>query len=1419
MASFLYNCRQAACLVFLFALLANNAPVFSQSYAESVIHATSPASDYIFRVQYFGQQPGFDNRNVLAIGQDKAGFIWAGTTINAYRFDGNRFKPLPAVKGPGRRPSTQVFDLTGMDLDGNQWFFTANPSGFRQITLLPQGQSEPVLYDSLFRKPFPLQNEAIQPATRESSDTAKATLRYIATESNTRGLWEIGRNGTVRRIYRLSDRTGIRHLHQTPGGTLLATVSDLITNRISLLEISTSGKLLRQLPLPDQLAAFHVDEKGAIYLYRKVLGYELPATWPHLEPARLDKFLYRMSPAGELTTLPIALPAGLFQVSAQENFTGIQATYDAFRNLFWVRTKTVLFAWHPTHGVVFDDRAAGAPLATTHDLTSLFIDRTGSVWAGSSEGIFLITAEKSQFRRYLYTPAQSSSSPGFAIRGILQLGNELWVNSSTTQRVNLTTNAYTPLRSISNPDNYPVRGMYPMLRGNDGFIWSGARSLVRLDPATREHREFMLPAPNYVYALWQDGRQRIWVGTESGLNLFDPKTGQSSIFRRYNRFPELAHNAIYGFFPDKQAGSIWIAASSGLYLLDTLRGIVARYSDQLPAPFQLPATQINWVHADRDEPGVYWLATRGEGLIRWTRRTGQTQVFTQRQGLPDNTIYSIDEDARHRLWLPTNAGLACFGKQAPHQVQIYMPKDGIAHEEFNLMARWKARDGQLFLGGLNGITAFRPDQMGADLPHTFPLLVTNFQLLDTRTGLMTDTLNHFLANKQVRLQPTDRSFVLSFAIPDYRFTKNARLWYRIRGWQDTWAVQPGMDLHIIGLPPGTYQLETRVQAAGGQWLTDVLSIPVTALAPFYQQLWFYLTGLFVFLLAGTLVVRWRTRKLIARNEQLEAEVLRRTQHIEADKILIEQQSARLRENAELKTRFFTNVTHEFRTPLTLLMGPINYLAKHVTDPTATELLTVMKRNAYQLLTLVNNVLDLTKVDAGRLLLLEKPTDVAVLIRQQLSLFAAQAAYNEVQLKADIPQSDSWYRMDAEKVDTILKNLIANALRFTKSGGQITVSLCTEADVIRMSVRDTGIGIHPGDLPFIFERYYQSSRPDVPLQGGTGIGLAIAADFCRLWGGQLTVESPPGVGSTFTLTYPLQPVAAPAQPTAPEALPVAAPQPAAAVAANHRPVSATDRILIVEDNLDMAAYISSLLTPHYQTRTAANGQLAIDWLTSCSPDELPQLIITDMMMPELDGMGLIGEIRRHPTLNTIPLIMLTARTDANLRLKILELGVADFLTKPFVGSELLTRIANLLERGREQTTWQLTSDNQETPIAGRTEPEANWLLALEQHIQANLSDTDFKNSSLADLIHVSERQLYRLIKVNTGFTPNQFIQEIRLQSAREWLENGKVSTVKEACYAVGFQQVSYFSRIFQQRFGLYPSEIRPTKEPAESYVTL
>ncbi|OIN57461.1 hybrid sensor histidine kinase/response regulator transcription factor [Arsenicibacter rosenii] len=1414
MAYFLYYCRQAACLAFLLVVLTHHALVLGQGYAESVTQATSPASDYIFRMQFFGQQPGFDNRNVLAIGQDKAGLIWTGTMMNAYRFDGTRFMPLPAVKPVVRRPSTLVFDVTGMDQDGNQWFFNSIPEPSRQITILPPGESQPVLFDSLFKKAFPLQHEAIQPATRESSDPATATLRYIVTGTKNPGIWEIGSNGSVRLVYRLPAHTGMRHLHQTRRGTLLATVSDLITNRIRLLELSPKGQLLRQRPLPAQLAPIHVDEKGAIYLYRKVLGYESPATWPHLEPTRLDRLLYRLSPTGELSSLPITLPAGLFQVSAQDNFADIQATFDASRNLFWVKTRTVLFAWHPEQGVIFDDRAAGPPLATATGLTSLFIDRTGSVWVGASEGLFLITAEKNQFRRYLYTPTQSSSFPSFAVRGILQLGNELWVNSSTTQRVNLTTNAYTPLRSVSDPDNYPVRGLYPMLQGKDGFIWSGARSLVRIEPGTRTSREYMLPTTNYVYALWQDERQILWVGTESGLSLFDPKTGQSSLFRQYNRFPELAHNAINGFFPDKQAGGVWIAASSGLYLLDTRRGIVARYSDQRPAPYQLPASRINWIHADHDEPGVYWLATRGEGLIRWDKRTGQTQVFTQQQGLPDNTIYSIDEDAKNRLWLPTNAGLVCFRKNAPHQVQIYLPKDGIAHEEFNLMARWKAGDGQLFLGGLNGITAFRPDRVGADIPQTSPLLVTNFQLLDTKTGLMVDTLSLFLANKQIQLQPTDRSFVLSFAIPDYRFTKNARLWYRIRGWQDTWAVQSGLDLPIIGLPPGTYHLETRVQAAGGQWLTGVLAIPVVALAPFYQQLWFYLACLVVSLLAGAFFIRWRTQKLIARNEQLEAEVLRRTKHIEADKILIEQQSARLKENAELKTRFFTNVTHEFRTPLTLLLGPISYLARQITDPTAAELLTVMKRNANQLLSLVNNLLDLTKAEAGQILLMEKPTDVPALIRQQLSLFAAQAAYNGIQLKTDICQASLWCLMDAEKVDTILKNLIANALRFTKSGGQITLFLTTDPDTIRISVQDTGMGIHPGDLPFIFERYYQSTRAEVPLQGGTGIGLAIAADFCRLWGGQLTVESAPGIGSTFTLTYPLQPVAAPILPTAPEALPVTSLQPAGADSHRNkiRPVSANDRILIVEDNLDMAAYISSLLAPHYQTRTAANGQLAIDCLTNCSPEELPQLIITDMMMPELDGLGLIGQLRSHPTLTTIPLMMLTARTDTTLRLKILELGVADFLTKPFVGHELLTRIENLLERSREQNAWQLATDDRESPARSKTEPEVNWLITLEQHIQANLSDTDFRNSSLAELIHVSERQLYRLIKVNTGFTPNQFIQEIRLQSAREWLENGKVTTVKEACYAVGFQQVSYFSRIFQQRFGVYPSEIRPTKEP-------
>ncbi len=494
------------------------------------------------------------------------------------------------------------------------------------------------------------------------------------------------------------------------------------------------------------------------------------------------------------------------------------------------------------------------------------------------------------------------------------------------------------------------------------------------------------------------------------------------------------------------------------------------------------------------------------------------------------------------------------------------------------------------------------------------------------------------------------------------------------------------------------------------------------------------------------------------------------------------------------------MSHEFRTPITLLLGPITYLAKLLPDLSQQQLLASMSRNARHLERMVNDLLDLARSDAGQLSVKTQPVDLTRLIQQTIDAFAIQALMRQIQLTvSDMPPA-LWLLLDPDKVETVVRNLIANAMRFTPSGGQVQVELQLEPDQVRLSVTDTGSGIHPDDMPHIFERYYQSRRPDASVHGGTGIGLSLCRDYCALWGGALTVNSEWGRGTVASFTLPALPASVPAMPSAPEGsgLPVVAQTGEAMV-----PVQ--DTIVVVEDNTDMLTYLQLILAPRSLLQSFSSGLTAWEWLRHQPINQFPQVILTDLMMPDMDGLTLFKHLRAHPDLQTIPVLMLTARTDPAVRAEALQLGVADYVTKPFDGEELHTRLQNLIERANERTFWRNQPADSDLPDDTLALSD-DWMQTVADHIRTRLTDPKFTLDDLATAMNMSRSQLYRRVKERSGLSPVAFVQEIRLLAAYELLQTESYQTLKEITFAVGFQKSFYFKELFQKRFGINPASL-------------
>ncbi|MEO1263489.1 MAG: ATP-binding protein [Bacteroidota bacterium] len=553
--------------------------------------------------------------------------------------------------------------------------------------------------------------------------------------------------------------------------------------------------------------------------------------------------------------------------------------------------------------------------------------------------------------------------------------------------------------------------------------------------------------------------------------------------------------------------------------------------------------------------------------------------------------------------------------------------------------------------------------------------------------------------------------------------------------------------------------------------------------------------------------------------------------------LIKDQAEKLAQLDTAKTRFFANVSHELRTPLTLLLGPIKSLIKEKKlSKQQVKLLQLANDSGQQLEQMVTEILDLGKLEIGKMTLDQRSTNLHSFFHPYLLQFESLAQRKKIEyaIKMDIDEKLA-AKIDREKCRQVLYNLLSNAFKYTPGGGKIEVRIFVDKGQLHLAVKDSGQGIHAEDLPNLFDRYFQTNQPNKPAVGGSGIGLAICHEYAQLFGGKITVESEPEKGSLFHFQFPL----------------ILSKNTEDSADANqlekngfyfHPPVSeridlTTDStnttskptILLVEDNPKIQDYISLLLADQYHIITAENGKSGLEKLRQ-TPD--CQLIISDLMMPVMDGYQFLEQLKSHDTTRHIPVIMLTARADAKDRLKALRLGVDDYLLKPFAEEELRVRIKNLLknydvrkelesENHQEQTTSSgeiitenagmkkpVTIEIEETPKASTMLSAADheWLASLEENLQNQLTKFNFKLEHLAELMLVSRRQLGRKVKALTGLTPSEYLLEARLQKARCLLNEKQVSTVKEAAYTVGLRDAKHFSRQFKLRFGKSPSDI-------------
>lgn len=1361
-------------------------PVLGQGLGEEGVR-------YIAEVQYFTPENGLAHRLVKDVLQDSKGFIWMGTRRGLSRFDGHEWRTFSKEKnGLANNNISQIEE----DDEGWLWLITTSNDAISHISFIHSLTLETTTFEARFGASLPFQIENI----RSVQSDEKRNI-YISQHNELltfqKGEWS---SQVIKGAgdFILKEKTA-------SGDWVIQIIQN---KKIQLARLDRNGQLRSLKVLNEKEIINHfTDQQGNFWLIDGGKIYRLPNRQDRFEQFDISQQL--------------SIPYNKHQ--SDFTFNLFHQSKDG-KDFFWYKNREQFFIYNADNRIIYDFKKEYPEIIDNY-IQSIYFDQQRNIWVSTDFGIYKIQLIPTRFQNYLTLPLGTyNTSLAKSIRGIHLNGQKLWVNTvfyndyivdlatKTAQEVPKTLNIYGKRRIFR-----------PILHLKDNEYMVFDEELVRYkDYQPVENYIWKTgKAVNFAWSLHQDAQKNIWIGThEKGLAILD--NDSIAYYDRYDDFKKLSKSSVYHFL-QWDTENIFIASTSGIYILNKDKGIVQCFSSASPDAQKIPFDIIHHLHRDAENENVLWVATGGGGILKLTLDSEDWSIQTQQQitifdGLSNNVIYAIYEDAYQNLWMSSDLGINRYHKQSG-QTKVYTTQDGLPFNEFNRTSHHQAADGRLFFGSMNGVASFYPNQLLNIKDSTSASLrLTQTQQFIGKTNQIEDRTADFFNQKKIVLQPNDKFLNLKFALLEYQEASQIQYSYQLLGQGDEWIYLNDNQLRLSGLPYGNHVLNIRAEGVLNQNEAAILAIPIQVIRPLYLRWWFMLFVLMAVVAAIIYFFRRRTQAFKQRQKELETLVAQRTQKIQKAKATIEAQAEKLRELDKVKSRFFANVSHELRTPLTLMLAPIENTLKEnqLTNRAYTNLLLAQK-NGQRLHRMVNEILDLTKLEAGRLQVHQQKTVLYTFLKNITASFESVANQSEVDFIFKY-QEDKYLQLllDQRKVEIILLNLLSNAFKFTPKQGRVQLSVTNEGEFINFTVSDTGRGIHPEDLPNIFNRFYQSKKKDA-AKGGTGIGLALSREFATLLGGTITVESQLNEGATFTVRLPKQELISQVNETDailiqnealhtdnqleiyPQTTPI--------------PVSSTSAatILLVEDNHDLRFFIKSILSTEYNVITAENGKVGLEKLSIVHC----QLLISDIMMPIMDGYEFVEKVKSDERFNHIPIIVLTARAALEDKMKALRIGVDDYLNKPFVEEELFVRIENLLRNAKNRQTVieEAIVEKEATPVpkTKQTTPSTitpemqTWLAEVEALLLEKIETNDYTIDQLARDMAISKRQLSRRIKEIVGVTPNQYLKTIRYTKARELLENKTYTSVKAVAYAVGFKDVRYFSSQFRKRFGENPSE--------------
>ena len=1322
----------------------------------------------------FDHNEGLSNSLINQVFQDNLGFIWVATEDGLNRFDGIRYTSYSHKSNEKNSLRSNFVTSLAEDQDSNLWvgqidglqIYNYDNETFREIKIYAAGSEIHPYISSIL--------------CTSGGDILFTTSGY--------GVFSIKKNTTVpKQLMDLNERLSSYFLRTTfedrEGIIWIGTDNkglNLYNPKTNEVKTYTQwGNKNHALPVTD-VSSICQDNQGKIYIGSLSGGL-----------VSLDKqtgLIEKIKPADPNEgTLPI-------KSLCFDSLNRLWVGTDGFGLRVLKKSLNRLERYAPSSSS-FDFAKS--------KIHSIIEDNEGNLWLGIfQKGLFLFPEKPEMFTSFGYEAFGKNSIGSSSITSIEGDVDHLWIGTDGD-------GIYLLNRSDKTVKHIILRNKYGIVKENnilvlhndsDNYLWIGtyANGLIRYNKITgtvktykNDPRNPHSLANDKITTILGDIDGQLWLGTlGGGVCRFDPK---KEWFYQGLNIPDSLNNQIQQWintiFIDKDR-NFWIGTYGGLFRINPKIPKLTRFSE---ADGTLVNNTVYCILADWE--GTIWAGTYG-GLLKIEPKTLQTKFYRKEDGLGSNVICAIEEDEHHQLWISTHNGLSQFDPEK-EVFTNYFASDGIQSNEFSRNTAFKNAQHELFFGGINGITEIKKDYQ--NYTHTVrDVILTDFSMFNHPVEIGDKSGNHIILKKSVVLADTvrirERDNVFSIGFTSMELANQSRISYeyKMMGFDENWNSTNSLNRRAAytNLPHGIYTFVVRGIDKDQHSTTRKLTIMIYP--PWYKTLW--AKTIWILLILGLFygIVLFYKEKLMRRHtEKLD----------------------------EMKMQFFINISHEIKTPLTLIIDPLEKLMNQRVDEKTSRLYKVMYQSANRIFRLVSQLLDVRKIEKGLLLVKFQQVNISGFIREIAHAYDLLSASKTISFAIETTDPDIKVWIDPMNFEKVIMNLLSNAFKFTPEGGSVRLSIEKIIDQnnkgkgkVRIVVSDTGPGIQENDLERIFTRFYQSDSTKTRTIGGTGIGLNLSHSLVQLHKGELVAENRTDrSGSRFIITLPLGNEHLPKEDliTGESQLPVSTNRISSEVIADTQNISKLEhlipktnyKILVVEDEEEIRKYLLNELSGLYKVVGCENGKQAFELLIKENPD----LILSDIMMPEMDGITLCKKVKGNRQTNHIPVVLLTALSREENKIEGIETGADMYLVKPFSSNFLKKTIAGILENRRKiYEKFQGAEGHFEIENIKLKSHDEILMQKVMTIIKNNISNKELNVEMLADRVGISRVHMYRKLKELTNQSARDFIRSIRMKQAAYLLTNKEVN-VSEVAYAVGYSNLSHFSTSFKLHFGVSPKE--------------